>query len=218
MTTVDDPWWKAGVLYQIYPRSFADSNADGVGDIPGVIAHLDHLAWLGVDGIWLSPVTVSPNADWGYDVSDFCAIAPEYGTMDDFDRLVVEAGRRGIRVLMDIVPNHTSEEHPWFVDSRSSRTSAHRDWYVWADGKEDGQLPNNWISSFGGPGWTLDEGSGQYYFHNHLQEQPDLNWWNDEVRDEFDRIITYWLHRGIAGRDARFGRLQASWREAEETN
>ena len=118
----DEPWWKAGVLYQIYPRSFADSNADGVGDIPGIIEHLDHLAWLGVDGIWLSPVTVSPNADWGYDVSDFCAIAPEFGTMDDFDRLVAEAGRRGIRVLMDIVPNHTSEEHPWFVDARSSRT------------------------------------------------------------------------------------------------
>jgi len=199
MTAADEPWWKAGVLYQIYPRSFADSNADGIGDIAGIIAHLDHLAWLGVDGIWLSPVTLSPNADWGYDVSDFCAIAPEFGTMDDFDRLVAEAGRRGIRVLMDIVPNHTSEQHPWFVDSRSSRTSAHRDWYVWADGKEDGQLPNNWISSFGGPGWTLDEGSGQYYFHNHLQEQPDLNWWNEDVRTTFDGIFRFWSDRGVVG-------------------
>ena len=197
--TADEPWWKAGVLYQIYPRSFADSNADGVGDLPGIIAHLDHLAWLGVDGIWLSPVTVSPNADWGYDVADFCAIAPEFGTMEDFDRLVAEATRRGIRVLLDIVPNHTSEEHPWFVDARSSRTAAHRDWYVWADGKEGGEPPNNWVSSFGGPGWTLDEPTGQYYFHNHLQEQPDLNWWNDDVRTTFDDIFRFWCDRGVAG-------------------
>jgi alpha-glucosidase len=199
MTPVDEPWWKTAVLYQIYPRSFADSNADGVGDIPGIIDHLDYLAWLGVDGIWLSPVTVSPNADWGYDVSDFCAIAPEFGTIDDFDRLVAEAATRGIRVLMDIVPNHTSEQHPWFVDARSSRTSAHRDWYVWADGKEDGALPNNWVSSFGGPGWTLDETTGQYYFHNHLQEQPDLNWWNEDVRAAFDDIFRFWSDRGVAG-------------------
>ena len=199
VTAADEPWWKTGVLYQIYPRSFADSNADGVGDIPGIVEHLDYLAWLGVDGIWLSPVTVSPNADWGYDVSDFCAIAPEFGTMDDFDRLIAEAGARGIRVLMDIVPNHTSEEHPWFVESRSSRTSAHRDWYVWADGKEDGELPNNWVSSFGGPGWTLDEATGQYYFHNHLQEQPDLNWWNEDVRAAFDDIFRFWSDRGVAG-------------------
>jgi alpha-glucosidase len=199
MTVADEPWWKTGVLYQIYPRSFADSNADGVGDIPGIVEHLDYLAWLGIDGIWLSPVTVSPNADWGYDVSDFCAIAPEFGTMDDFDRLVAEADSRGIRVLMDIVPNHTSEEHPWFVESRTSRTSARRDWYVWADGKEDGELPNNWVSSFGGPGWTLDEATGQYYFHNHLQEQPDLNWWNEDVRAAFDDIFRFWSDRGVAG-------------------
>ena len=199
MTAAAQPWWKTGVLYQIYPRSFADSNADGVGDLPGIVEHLDYLAWLGVDGIWLSPVTVSPNADWGYDVSDFCAIAPEFGTMDDFDRLVAEAGARGIRVLMDIVPNHTSEEHPWFVESRSSRTSTHRDWYVWADGKEEGELPNNWVSSFGGPGWTLDEATGQYYFHNHLQEQPDLNWWNEDVRAAFDDIFRFWSDRGVAG-------------------
>ena len=184
-----EPWWKSGVLYQIYPRSFADSNGDGVGDLPGIIAHLDHLEWLGVDGIWLSPVTVSPNADWGYDVADFCAVAPEFGTLDDLDRLVAEAGRRGIRVLLDLVPNHTSDQHPWFVDSRSSRTSASRDWYVWADPKPDGSPPNNWVSSFGGPAWTLDAASGQYFLHNHLEEQPDLNWWNEEVRAAFDDII-----------------------------
>ncbi len=193
------PWWRTGVLYQIYPRSFADSNADGVGDIPGIIEHLDHLAWLGVDGIWLSPVTVSPNADWGYDVSDFCAVAPEFGTLADFDRLVAEAGERGIRVLMDIVPNHTSDQHPWFVDSRSSRDAAHRNWYVWADGKEGGEPPNNWVSSFGGPGWTFDELTGQYYLHNHLEQQPDLNWWNEDVRDTFDGILRFWSDRGVAG-------------------
>jgi len=193
------PWWKGAVLYQIYPRSFADSDADGVGDIPGIIEHLDHLEWLGIDGIWLSPVTVSPNADWGYDVSDFCAIAPELGTLADFDLLVAGAGERGIRVLMDIVPNHTSDQHPWFIDARSSRMAAHRDWYLWADGAVGGGPPNNWVSSFGGPGWTLDETTGQYYFHNHLAEQPDLNWWNEEVRDAFDRIFRFWCERGVAG-------------------
>ena len=199
MTPSGQQWWRTAVLYQIYPRSFADSNADGVGDIPGIIEHLDHLQWLGVDGIWLSPVTVSPNADWGYDVSDFCAIALEFGTFADFDRLVTAAGERGIRVLLDIVPNHTSDQHPWFVDSRSSRTAAHREWYVWADAKEGGDPPNNWVSSFGGPGWTLDETTGQYFFHNHLEEQPDLNWWNDEVRDTFDGIFRFWSDRGVAG-------------------
>jgi alpha-glucosidase len=199
VSPTEAPWWQTAVLYQVYPRSFADSNGDGIGDLPGLIAHLDHLAWLGVSGIWLSPVTVSPNADWGYDVSDYCAIAPELGTMADFDRLVVEATARGIRLIMDFVPNHTSAEHPWFVDARSSRTSDHRDWYVWGDPKTDGTPPNNWVSSFGGAGWTLDEGSGQYYFHNHLVEQPDLNWWNDEVRDTFDDIFTFWADRGAAG-------------------
>jgi alpha-glucosidase len=193
------PWWMSAVLYQIYPRSFADSNGDGMGDIPGIIDHLDHLEWLGVDGLWISPLTLSPNADWGYDVSDFRAIAPDLGTMDDVDRLLVEAGRRGIRVLMDLVPNHTSEQHPWFVDSRSSRTSAHRDWYVWADPKPDGTAPNNWVSSFGGPAWTPDEATGQSYMHNHLSEQPDLNWWNDEVRVAFDEIMGFWWDKGVAG-------------------
>ena len=193
------PWWRSGVLYQIYPRSFADSNADGTGDLQGVIDRLDHLEWVGVDAIWLSPITVSPNADWGYDVADYCAVQPDLGTMAVFDRLVLEAGRRGMRVLLDIVPNHTSVDHPWFVDSRSSRNAARRDWYVWADPLDDGAPPNNWVSSFGGPAWTLDPVTGQFYLHNHLSEQPDLNWWNEEVRSEFDGIFQFWFDRGVAG-------------------
>jgi len=189
------PWWRGGVLYQIYPRSFADSNGDGTGDLRGIIEHLDHLQWLGVDGIWLSPITLSPDAEWGYDVSDFCAVHPELGTTSDLDELIVEARRRGIRVLLDLVPNHTSNQHPWFVDSCSSRSARHRDWYVWADGSP----PNNWVSSFGGPAWTFDDATGQSYLHNHLSEQPDLNWWNEEVRDAFDAILAYWFDRGIAG-------------------
>jgi len=197
--TPDHPWWRSAVLYQIYPRSFSDSDADGHGDLQGIIDRLDYLAWLGVDGIWLSPVTVSPNADWGYDVADYSAIQPDLGTMETFDRLVTEARRRDLRVLLDIVPNHTSEQHPWFEESRSARTSAHRDWYVWADPGPDNGAPNNWVSSFGGPAWTLDDTTGQWYLHNHLVEQPDLNWWNDEVRDEFDAIFRFWFDRGVAG-------------------
>jgi len=194
-----DPWWTTGVLYQIYPRSFADGDGDGNGDIQGIIDHLEHLQWLGVAGVWLSPVTVSPNADWGYDVADFCAVQPEFGTLDDLDRLVAEAGRRGIRVMMDLVPNHTSDQHPWFVDARSSRQARHRQWYVWADGGPDGSPPNNWVSSFGGPAWTVEPATGQYYLHNHLVEQPDLNWWSDDVRRAFDEILSFWLDRGVAG-------------------
>jgi alpha-glucosidase len=193
------PWWQRGVLYQIYPRSFADSDGDGVGDLGGILRHLDHLAWLGVDGVWLSPVTVSPNADWGYDVADFCAVTPELGTLAQLDELVAEAGRRGIRILMDLVPNHTSDRHPWFVDARSSRDAAHRNWYVWADPKADGSPPNNWVSSFGGPAWTMDPGTGQYYLHNHLAEQPDLNWWDEEVRDAVDEVMRFWFDRGVQG-------------------
>ena len=187
------------MLYQIYPLSFADSNADGYGDLQGIVDHLDHLEWLGVDAIWLSPITVSPNVDWGYDVADYCAVQPEMGTLAAFDALVAAAHRRGIRVLLDFVPNHTSEQHPWFVDARSSRTARHRDWYVWADPKPDGSPPNNWVSGFGGPAWTLDATTGQYYMHNHLREQPDLNWWNEEVRDTFDGIIRFWFDRGVDG-------------------
>lgn len=187
------------MLYQIYVRSFADSNDDGIGDLRGVIEHLDHLEGLGVDGIWLSPVTDSPNVDWGYDVADYFGVHPELGTMDDVDELVATARERGIRVLMDLVPNHTSDRHPWFVDSRSSRTAPMRGWYVWADPTVGGGPPNNWVSSFGGPAWTLDDTTGQYYLHNHLPEQPDLNWWNGEVRDMFDSVLRFWLDRGIAG-------------------
>ncbi len=194
-----DRWWKDGVLYQIYPRSYADSDGDGVGDLPGIVDRLDHLAWLGVDGIWLNPVTVSPDADWGYDVADYTGVQPVLGRLGDVDALIAAAAERKIRVLLDIVPNHTSIEHPWFVESRSSRDNPKRDWYVWADPKPDGSPPNNWQSSFGGPTWTLDEATGQYYLHNFLAEQPDLNWWSDEVRDEFDRILRFWFDRGVAG-------------------
>lgn len=191
-------WWRDGAVYQIYPRSFLDANGDGVGDLAGILERLDYLERLGIDGIWLNPVTPSPNADWGYDVSDYCDVHPELGDLDTLENLVAEAGRRGIRILLDIVPNHTSDQHAWFVDSRSSRTAEHRDWYVWADGRGDGP-PNNWASVFGGPAWTLDEQTGQYYLHNFLPEQPDLNWWNPAVWDAFDDILRFWFDRGIAG-------------------
>jgi alpha-glucosidase len=193
------PWWKSGVLYQIYSRSFADSDADGIGDLRGIIDRLDYLQWLGVDAIWLSPITVSPNADWGYDVADYCDVQPDLGTLAVFDELIAQAHERGIRVLLDFVPNHTSDQHQWFIDARSSKTSQFRDWYVWADPSPAGSFPNNWVSSFGGPAWTLDAPTGQYYLHNHLSEQPDLNWWNDEVRDTFDDILRFWFDRGVAG-------------------
>ncbi len=181
------------------PRSYADSNGDGVGDLPGIISKLDHLQRLGVSGVWLSPVTCSPDRDWGYDVSDYCDIDPDYGTIDDLDTLVREAERRGIRILMDLVPNHTSDQHQWFVDARGGREAARRDYYVWADPKPDGSLPNNWVSIFGGPAWELDEASGQYFLHNFEAQQPDLNWWSDQVRREFDEIVRFWWDRGVAG-------------------
>jgi alpha-glucosidase len=196
----DREWWRSGVLYQIYPRSFADSNGDGIGDLRGVIDRLDHFEWLGIDGIWLSPITVSPNADWGYDVADYCDVDPALGTLADVDRLVAEASQRGIRVLLDLVPNHTSIEHPWFEQARSDRENRYRDYFVWQDPRPDGSFPNNWVSSFGGPAWTFDEGSGQWYLHNFLPEQPDLNWWwNPKVADEFDAILRFWFDRGISG-------------------
>jgi alpha-glucosidase len=192
-------WWRDGVLYQIYPRSFADSTGSGHGDLRGVIEHLDHLSWLGIDGIWLSPINPSPDADWGYDVADYIDVDPEFGTIEDLDRLVAEATDRGIHVLIDLVPNHTSDRHPWFVDARSDRSAAHRDWYVWADGRPDGSPPNNWRSSFGGPAWTWDDATSQYYLHNFLPEQPDLNWWNPQVADAFHDIVRFWFDRGISG-------------------
>jgi alpha-glucosidase len=192
-------WWDGAVCYQIYPRSFADSNGDGIGDLPGISAHLDHLEWLGIDAVWLSPTFPSPNADWGYDVADYLGVHPDLGTAEDLDALIGAAHDRGIGILLDLVPNHTSTAHPWFEDARSSRTAAHRDWYVWADPKPDGSPPNNWVSSFLGPAWTLDDTTGQMYLHNFLPEQADLNWWNDAVRDEFDRILRHWFDRGVAG-------------------
>jgi alpha-glucosidase len=195
----DADWWRRAVLYQVYVRSFADSDDDGVGDLAGLLARLDHLAWLGVDALWLSPVMPSPNADWGYDVADYCAVLPEYGSLDDLDEVIAAAGRVGIRVLLDLVPNHTSDHHQWFVEARSAVDSERRDWYVWADPKPDGSAPNNWVGSFGGPAWSLDAASGQYYLHNFLPEQPDLNWWNDGVGKAFDDIVRFWWDRGVAG-------------------
>jgi alpha-glucosidase len=179
-------WWREGVLYQIYPRSFADADGDGVGDLPGIRARLDYLEWLGVDGIWLTPVHPSPNADWGYDVADYTGVHPELGTLSDLEELIADAGERGIRVLLDLVPNHTSDRHPWFADP------AKRAWYVWADAP-----PNNWVSVFGGSAWT--RGEHGYYLHNFLPQQPDLNWWNEEVRQAFDEILRFWFDRGVAG-------------------
>jgi alpha-glucosidase len=189
-------WWRDGVLYQIYPRSFADSNGDGIGDLRGIVDRLDHLEWLGIDGIWLNPTMPSPNEDWGYDVADYCAVHPDLGTLDDLDALVAEAGRRGIRLLLDLVPNHTSDRHAWFQDALAGRR---RDFYVWADPGPGGGPPNNWLSNFGGPAWTLEDRSGQYYLHNFLPTQPDLNWWSEDVREAFDDVLRFWYERGIAG-------------------
>src|SRR5215475_336352 len=192
-------WWPWATLYHIYVRSWRDSNGDGYGDLPGVISGLDYLAWLGVDGIWLSPTMPSPDHDWGYDVSDYLAVHPELGTMDDLDELVARAGELGMRVLLDLVPNHTSSAHPWFVDARSGRGAAHRSYYIWADPAPGGGLPNNWRSVTGAPAWTFDDISGQYYLHNFLPSQPDLNWREPAVHAEFDAILRFWFDRGIAG-------------------
>jgi alpha-glucosidase len=194
------PWWQRAVVYQIYVRSFADSDGDGIGDLRGILDRLDYLEWLGVETLWLSPVTVSPDTDWGYDVSDYVDVQPVLGTLDVLDELVAKAGERNMRIVLDFVPNHTSDQHAWFVEARSSRDAPHRDWYVWADPKPDGSPPNNWRSTFkGAPAWTLDDATGQYYLHNFLATQPDVNWWNDEVREAFDEVLRFWLDRGIAG-------------------
>jgi alpha-glucosidase len=196
---VTDDWWRKAVFYQIYVRSFQDSNGDGIGDLPGLESRLDYLDWLGIDAVWLTPCFPSPNRDWGYDVADFKDIHPDYGTLEDAERLIESARRRDIRVLFDLVPNHTSDQHAWFKDSRSSRSSRYRDWYVWRDPKPDGSPPNNWLSVFGGPAWEFDEATGQFYLHNFFAEQPDLNWWNDEVRAEFEDTLRFWFERGLAG-------------------
>jgi alpha-glucosidase len=180
-------WWRDGVIYQVYVRSFADADGDGHGDLAGLRSKLEYLEWLGVDAVWLTPINPSPNEDWGYDVSDYLDVHPDYGTRADVDALISDAKAHGIQVVLDLVPNHTSDRHPWFQDP------AKRDWYVWAD------KPNNWRSTFGGPAWTYHDEVGRYYLHNFLPEQPDLDWWNEDVRDEFDRILRFWFDRGVAG-------------------
>ena len=192
-------WWHGAVLYQLYVRSWLDTNGDGYGDLGGVIAKLDYLSWLGVDGIWLSPTMPSPDDDWGYDVSDYLGVHPDFGTMDDIDALIAGAGQRGMRVLLDLVPNHTSSAHPWFIDAAGSRDSGHRDFYVWSGPGPDGGPPNNWLDATGAAAWAWHEPTGQYYLHNFLASQPDLNWWEPRVHEEFSEILRFWLDRGVAG-------------------
>lgn len=198
MTEEKKAWWKEAVIYQIYPRSFADSNGDGIGDLNGITAHLDYLETLGIDVIWLSPVYKSPNDDNGYDISDYRDIMDDFGTMEDFDRLLAEAHRHHIRIVMDLVVNHTSDEHAWFIESRSSRDNPHRDYYIWKEPK-DGKEPNNWGAWFGGSAWELDEHTGMYYLHCFSRKQPDLNWENPKVRDEVFDMMNWWCEKGIDG-------------------
>ena len=193
------PWWQQGVVYQVYPRSFQDADGDGVGDLPGVTSRLDHLVTLGVDAIWLSPIFRSPMRDFGYDVADYRGVDPVFGTLDDLDRLVAEAHGRGLRVVLDFVPNHTSSLHPWFEDARLARAALHRDWYVWRDPAPDGGPPNDLVAAFGGSAWTYDEATGQYWYHSFLPEQPDLDWRNPAVRDEMLDTLRFWFQRGIDG-------------------
>ena len=192
-------WWRGGVIYQVYPRSFQDTNGDGVGDLPGIMRRLDHIASLGVDCIWLSPITQSPQADMGYDVSDYKEVDRLFGTLEDFDNLVERAHALGLKVIMDQVLSHTSDKHPWFRESRLSRTNSRADWYVWADPRRDGTPPNNWPSVFGGRAWEWNPSRGQYYFHNFLIEQPDLNFHNPDVQDAVLDVMRFWLERGVDG-------------------
>ncbi|HEX6292218.1 MAG TPA: alpha-amylase family glycosyl hydrolase [Herpetosiphonaceae bacterium] len=194
-----DHWWQRGIIYQIYPRSFMDSDGDGVGDLRGIASRLDYVHSLGVDAIWLSPIFPSPMADFGYDVADYTGIHTLFGTLADFDALVAAAHERGLKLLLDFVPNHSSDQHPWFVESRSSRDSPKRDWYIWRDPAPDGGPPNNWHSVFGGPAWTLDPATGQYYYHAYLTQQPDLNWRNPQVRAALLDVMRFWLDRGVDG-------------------
>ena len=195
----DKNWWRGAVIYQIYPRSFADSNGDGIGDLPGVTAHLDYVADLGVDAIWLSPFFKSPMKDFGYDVEDYCAVDPIFGTLKDFDRLVAKAHMLGLRVMIDQVISHTADTHPWFAASRKDKGNAKADWYVWVDAKPDGTPPNNWLSVFGGTAWQWDARRRQYYLHNFLTSQPDLNFHNPAVRKAILQTVKFWLDRGVDG-------------------
>ena len=192
-------WWKEAVAYQVYPRSFNDSNGDGIGDLPGLIEKLDYLENLGIDVIWLSPMYPSPNDDNGYDISDYKGIMSEFGTMNDFDQLLSSIHQRGMKLILDLVVNHTSDEHPWFIESKSSKTNAKRDWYIWADPKPDGSEPNNWESIFNGSTWEFDESTKQYYFHLFSKKQPDLNWENPDVRQAVFDMMNWWFEKGIDG-------------------
>lgn len=197
--SIQKAWWKEAVVYQIYPRSFQDSNGDGIGDLNGITARMPYLKELGIDVIWLSPVYQSPNDDNGYDISDYQAIMDEFGTMEDFDRMLKTAHEAGIKIMMDLVVNHTSDEHPWFIESRKSEDNPYRDYYIWRHGREDGQLPNNWGSCFSGPAWEYDERTGMYYLHLFSKKQPDLNWDNPKVRSEVFSMMNWWVDKGIDG-------------------
>lgn len=192
-------WWQDGVIYQIYPRSFMDNNADGVGDLAGISQKLDYLTWLGVDSVWLSPIYPSPMADFGYDIANYTDVEPLFGTLDDFDILLQETHKRGMKLILDFVPNHSSDEHPWFSASRSSREDAKRDWYIWRDPAADGGPPTNWTSFFGGSAWQFDAATGQYYLHMFDVKQPDLNWRNPQVREAMYDVLRFWLERGVDG-------------------
>ncbi len=204
-------WWETGVIYQIYPRSFMDGNGDGVGDLAGITRRLDYLQWLGIDILWICPVFPSPMADFGYDISAYTAVHPLFGTMAEFDDLIAAAHRRDMRILLDFVPNHTSEEHPWFIESRSSRDNPRRDWYIWRDPGPNGGPPNNWLANFGGIAWEWDEATEQYYYHAYLKQQPDLNWRNAEVEAAMFEVMRFWLRKGIDG-----FRLDAIWHLAKD--
>lgn len=193
------PWWQRGVFYQIYPRSFMDANGDGVGDLAGITARLDYIASLGVDALWISPCFKSPMADFGYDISDYRSIDPLFGTNEDMDHLLAAAHERGLRVVLDLVPNHTSDQHPWFVEASQSRDNPRRDWYIWHDGGGAKRPPNNWVASFGGPAWEWSEATGQWYLHSFLKEQPDLNWRNPAVQEAMLDVMRFWLDRGVDG-------------------
>ncbi len=207
MTLIPMPWWQTAVIYQVYPRSFQDSNGDGTGDLQGIAQRLDYLVALGITAIWISPIYPSPMADFGYDVADYTGVDPLFGTLADFDALLAAAHARGLKLILDFVPNHTSDQHPWFLASRSSRTDPKRDWYLWRDPAPGGGVPNNWQSNFGGPAWTLDQtldqtpdqAPGQYYCHSFLPQQPDLNWRNPQVRRAMLSAMQFWLDKGIDG-------------------
>ncbi|HEX9200602.1 MAG TPA: alpha-amylase family glycosyl hydrolase [Acidobacteriaceae bacterium] len=211
-----NPWWQAAVIYQIYPRSFQDSNGDGVGDLTGILSRLDYLVRLGVDALWISPFYPSPMADFGYDVADYCNVDPLFGSLANFDALIARTHALGLKLILDFVPNHTSDQHPWFLESRSSRDNPKRDWYLWrdpasGDGPPESRLPNNWMSHFGGPAWTFDHTTGQFYMHSFLAQQPDLNWRNPAVREAMYSAMRFWLEHGPGGRGIDGFRMDVLW-------